>query len=84
VKRIVKVLTVAALVAMILVASMSPALAKRAAGGQRLSTEEPCKAPANAQNDRPGVNFEIIEPNDPEGRAPGCWALLPPSATEND
>jgi hypothetical protein len=84
VKRILKVLAVAVLVAMILVTSISPALARRAAGGQLLSTEEPCNAPANAQNDRPGVDFEFFEPGNPEGRAPGCWALLPPSATQND
>jgi hypothetical protein len=80
VKRIVKVLGVAVLVAMILVTSISPALARRAAGGQLLSTDEPCTGPANPENDRPGVDFET----NPEGRAPGCWALLPPSATQND
>jgi hypothetical protein len=73
VKRIVKVLTVAALVAMILVASISPAVAKRAAGGQQLSTEKPCKATRNAQNDHHGADLRM----DPKGRAEGCWALLP-------
>ena len=72
-KRIVKVLTVAALVAMILVTSISPAVAKRTAGGQQLSTEKPCKATRNAQNDHHGADLRM----DPAGRAEGCWALLP-------
>jgi len=73
VKRIVKVLTVAALVAMILVASISPAVARRAAGGQQLSTEKPCEATRNARNDHHGADLRM----NPEGRAEGCWALLP-------
>ena len=83
-KRMIRVLAVAVLVAMILVASVSPALAKRVAGGQLLPTEKPCDANANPQNDRPGVEFKSFEPGNPEGRAPGCWALLPPSANQND
>jgi hypothetical protein len=84
VKRMIRVLAVAALVAMILVTSISPALAKKVAGGQLLSTDKPCDVTANSQNDRPGVDFEFFEPGNPEGRAPGCWALLPPSAAQND
>jgi hypothetical protein len=79
-RRIIRVLAVAVLVAMILVTSISPALARRAAGGQRLSTEAPCNAPANAQNDRHGADLRNVEDEDgdPEtGRAEGCWALLP-------
>ena len=79
-KRIVKVLAVAVLVAMILVTSISPALARRAAGGQLLSTEEPCRATENAQNDHHGADLRNVEDEDedPEtGRAEGCWALLP-------
>ena len=72
-KRMIRVLAVAALVAMILVASISPAVAKRAAGGQRLPTEEPCSATtANAKND-PGAHLD----NDPPGDREGCWVLLP-------
>ena len=76
-KRIVKVLAVAVLVAMILVTSISPALARRAAGGQQLSTREPCdRTTENAQNDHHGADLRNFD--DPEGkRAPGCWALLP-------
>ena len=72
-KRMIKVLAVAALVAMILVASISPAVAKRAAGGQGLSTEKPCDATANAQNDVPGEHLQM----NPQGPKKGCWALLP-------
>ena len=72
-KRMIRVLAVAALVAMILVASISPAVAKRAAGGQRLSTEQPCGAATeNAKND-PGAHLD----NDPPGPREGCWVLLP-------
>jgi hypothetical protein len=79
VKRIVKVLAVAVLVAIILVASISPAVAKRAAGGQLLSTEKPCdRTTDNAQNDGHGADLRNIDDEDPEReRAVGCWALLP-------
>jgi hypothetical protein len=80
VKRIVKVLAVAALVAMILVTSISPAFARKVAGGQLLSTEKPCNATAYPQYDRPGVEFRFFGPG--EERAEGCWALLPPSAND--
>jgi hypothetical protein len=73
VKRMIRVLAVAALVAMILVASISPAVAKRVAGGQLLPTEQPCNATTeNAKND-PGAHLR----KDVPGRAPGCWVLLP-------
>jgi hypothetical protein len=81
VKRMVRVLAVAALVAMILVASVSPAMARKVAGGQLLSTDKPCNAKAYPQHDHPGVEFKFFEFPDPvgnpEGRAEGCWALLP-------
>jgi hypothetical protein len=74
VKRMIRVLAVAALVAMILVASISPAVAKRAAGGQRLSTEAPCHATEDRQDDREaGAHLD----NDPPGDREGCWVLLP-------
>jgi hypothetical protein len=72
-RRIIRVLAVAVLVAMILVSSMSPAMARRALGGQQLSTEKPCEATRNAQNDHHGADLRMS----PEGRAEGCWALLP-------
>jgi hypothetical protein len=72
-KRMIKVLLVAVLMAVILVASISPALAKAVRGGVLLSTTQPCLA--NPQNPHLVLN--------PPGRAPGCWVLLPPGATNN-
>jgi hypothetical protein len=77
-KRMIKVLMVAVLMAVILVASISPALAARKAGGVLLSTTQPCHAIANTQ-DTPGEHLVL----NPPGRAPGCWVLLPPGATNN-
>ena len=71
-KRIVKVLTVAALVAMILVSSMSPAMARRAHGGQPMPTDKPCTATANAQNED-GSHFELR----PESEIALCWKVFP-------
>jgi hypothetical protein len=72
-KRKIKVLMVAVLMAVILAASVSPALAAKARGGVLLSTTQPCLA--NTQNPRLVLN--------PPGRAPGCWFLLPPGAASN-
>lgn len=73
-RRMIKVLAVATLVAVILVASISPALALRRAGGVLLEqTAKPCDAPANPQ----GVQIKL---NPPERELLGCWVLLPPSA----
>lgn len=72
-KRMIKVLLVAVLMAVILVASISPALAARKEGGVLLSTTQPCLA--NTQNPNLVLN--------PPGRAPGCWVLLPPGATND-
>jgi hypothetical protein len=72
-KRKIKVLMVAVLMAVILAASVSPALAAKARGGVLLSTTQPCLA--NTQNPRLVLN--------PPGRAPGCWFLLPPGAADN-
>jgi hypothetical protein len=84
VKRVIKVLTVAVLVVTMLVVGISPAMARRVSGGVLLRpTSEfgvPCDAnTVNAQN-----QFGTHLRNDPPGRAPGCWVLLPPSATQND
>jgi hypothetical protein len=77
VRRTIKVLAVAALVAVMLVASVSPALAAKARGGVLLQTTTPCEkgAGSHARND-PGTHLET----NPKGRAEGCWVLLPPSA----
>ena len=66
-------MTAAMLVAVILVASISPAMARRVSGGVLLPTPQPCYAViANAQ-ETPGKHLVL----DPPGRAPGCWVLLP-------
>ena len=75
-KRMIKVLMVAVLMAVILVASISPAMARRASGGVLLPTTQPCLANTqNADGGRLVLN--------PPGRAPGCWFLLPPGAADN-
>jgi hypothetical protein len=71
-KRMIKVLMVAVLMAVILVASISPAMAVRRAG-VLLSSPQPCLA--NPQNPNLVLN--------PPGRTPGCWFLLPPGAASN-
>jgi hypothetical protein len=75
-KRMIKVLLVAVLMAVILVASISPAMARRAPGGVLLPTTQPCLA--NTQ-DADGGRLVL----NPPGRAPGCWFLLPPGAADN-
>jgi hypothetical protein len=55
------------------VASISPAMARRASGGVLLPTTQPCLA--NTQ-DADGGRLVL----NPPGRAPGCWLLLPPGA----
>ena len=60
-KRMIKVLMVAVLMAVILVASISPALAARKAGGVLLSTTQPCHAIANTQ-DTPGEHLVLNPP----------------------
>ena len=77
-KRMIKVLMVTVLMAVILVASISPALAARRPGGVLLSSPQPCHAIANAQ-DASGGRLVL----NPPGRAPGCWFLLPPGAANN-
>jgi hypothetical protein len=81
VKRMIKVLMVAVLMVMLLVVSISPAMARRVSGGVLLGLpSEPCSATtANAQN-----QFGAHLLNNPPGRTPGCWVLLPPSAIRND
>jgi hypothetical protein len=74
-KRMIKVLIVAVLMAVILLASVSPALAARKPG-VLLSSPQPCHAIAK---DTLGGDLVL----NPPGRAPGCWFLLPPGATNN-
>jgi hypothetical protein len=79
----VKVLAVAALVAVMLVASVSPALAAKARGGVLLQTTTPCSASSEARNVS-GSHLVVFEEGNPEERAPGCWVLLPPNANPGD
>jgi hypothetical protein len=85
VRRTIKVLAVAALVAVMLVASISPALAAKARGGVLLQTTTSCVegAGSHARNDF-GTHLEVFEARNPEGRAPGCWVVLPPNANPGD
>jgi hypothetical protein len=78
-RRVIKVLAVAALIAVMLVASISPAMAVRVRGGVLLQTENPCIATGAAHNVT-GSHLLL----DPPGRDPGCWVQLPPSATQNE
>jgi hypothetical protein len=81
VRHTIKVLAVATLVAMILMVSVSPALAVKVRGGVLMQTTKPCDKGAGsvAQND-PGSHLRTEVP----GRAPGCWVLLPPNANPGD
>jgi hypothetical protein len=79
VRRTIKVLAVGALVVVMFVASVSPALAAKARGGVLLQTTTPCHASSEARN----VSGSHLVEN-PEGRAPGCWVLLPPNANPGD
>ena len=80
-RRTIKVLLVAALVAVMLVASVSPVLAAKVRGGVLLQPTTPCEKGAgpHAQND-PGAHLQT----NPPGRAEGCWVLLPPNANPGD
>jgi hypothetical protein len=78
-RHMIKVLAAAALVATILVTSMSPALARVVRGGVLLHTTRPCEVALAAQN-APGTRFEL----NPRDRAEGCWLFLPPGATQDD
>jgi hypothetical protein len=72
VKRMIKVLAVAVLVALILGASVSPVLGKAVRGGVLMKTTTPCEASSVAQN---GSGSQLLFPA--PGRAPGCWVVLP-------
>ncbi len=79
-RRMIKVLAVVALVAMILVVSISPSLARPSRFGQNLGTEHPsnaeqhpaCTATKNAQNE--GGAHHVVNP---PGHQDGCWVVLP-------
>ena len=78
--RLIKPFAVTLLVAVMLVASISPALARPARGGVLLPMRVPCFATANAHND---TGTHLV--NDPPDRIQeGCWAELPPGANHDD
>jgi len=70
-KRMIKILVVTALIAVILVASVSPAMARRGNFGHRIPTDRPCVATEKAQNEG-GAHHEF----NPEGHT-GCWVVVP-------
>jgi hypothetical protein len=85
VRRMIKVLAVVALVAMILVVSISPSLARPSRFGQNLGAEHPsnaeqhdaeehpaCTATKNARNE--GGAHHVVNPT---GHQDGCWVVLP-------
>jgi hypothetical protein len=76
VKRMFRVSAVAVLMAVILVASISPVLARPSHFGKRSSTDRPCEV-ANAQHGG-GAHHEVA-PFDPSAgiQREGCWLVLP-------
>ena len=70
-KRMIRILAVGVLVAVILVASISPALA-RARFGQNLHDNPSCDATDKAQNEGGAHHVD-----NPPGQNPGCWVVLP-------
>ncbi len=72
-KRMIKILMVALLMVVILVASISPAMARRISGGVLLPTTQPCYAIIQNGQETPREHLVL----NPEGRAAGCWVLLP-------
>lgn len=76
-RRMIQVLAVAALVAVMLVVSVSPALARRAPGGHPMPTTKVCDVhldTANAQNER-GAHFEVRT----QSQIALCWLVFPVS-----
>lgn len=73
-RRTIKVLAVAALVTVILVASISPALARPSKFGHRMPTNRPCEVAELSQNQ--GGGHHVF---DPPGHT-GCWLVLPGKA----
>ena len=70
-KRMIRVLAVAVLVAVILVATMSPTLARRQGGGVLMPTTKPCEVHSETNNNAP--HFEFRDTPVPHS----CWKVLP-------
>jgi hypothetical protein len=82
VKRMIRILAVAVLMAVILVASLSPALARPRNFGQNLGTDhrdEEMVHPACDDTHRQPHNNErgAHHVENPPGQNPGCWVVLP-------
>ena len=74
-RRTIKVLAVAALVATMLMASVSPGLAKRAAGGHPMPTTRVCDVHPDTTNvnNEPGAYFQ----ERPQSQIALCWLVFP-------
>jgi hypothetical protein len=72
VDRMIKILTVVALVAALLVVSIPPALARPAHFGKNLHANPSCHFTESAQN-IPGAHHVM----NPDGQNDGCWVVLP-------
>ena len=70
-KRTIKILMVAVLIGVILVASASPLMARRGNFGHRMPTDRPCEV-AKSTQDKNGARHEF----GPDGRE-GCWVVVP-------
>jgi hypothetical protein len=75
-KRMIKVLVVAVLMAAILMSSVSPAMARRINGGILLPKRETCINSANIPG-AAGAHL-VLDPTDRMQK--GCWVELPPAA----
>jgi hypothetical protein len=78
-KRMFKVLMVAVFLALILAASISPALARTGHFGKRLNTDRPCYVHSHIANAQHGRGAHIVDSpiEDPDIRHTGCWVVLP-------
>ena len=79
-KRVIKLLVVMALIAMILVASISPVLARPARFGKGLDTGTPCRVHSDIAQAQHGRGAQLLDdPEDDPDLPPrtGCWVVLP-------
>ena len=79
-KRMIRILAVAVLMAVILVASLSPALARPRNFGQNLGTDhrdEEMVHPACDETRKPQNERGAHHVRNPPGQNPGCWVVLP-------
>jgi hypothetical protein len=75
-ERVIKLLVVMALIAVILVASISPALARPARFGKGLDTGTPCRVHLEIPQAQHGRGAQLLDDPDPPQRT-GCWVVLP-------